>query len=193
MYDVVYKVTSNLSLQSQVCCYEHLSTCIEVSVQLVSGVGVGSEVVKVPHPSRCCDSFAGVSSAQYYCFPQTPPWYQFPFLGHFLPGSLFSAACWPHSCSKPPSPLPSSALIPPFSNYFLNVYCMSGSEHISLLPFKGLIIVFSFEKCYSLRTQVVLYPEQGDWLREFIFTIFLGTLWLSIQLVRFNGERMLKW
>lgn len=70
---------------------------------------------------------------------------------------------------------------------------MSGSEHISLLPFKGLIIFFSFEKFYSLRTQVVLYPEQGDWLREIIFTIFLGTLWLSIQLVRFNGERMLKW
>lgn len=113
---------------------------------------------------------------------------------------LRSFPCWffslqladPHSCCKPPSPLPSLALTLPFSKYCSNICYIPGSKHIFFLFYKDPLLCFgfflSFQIFCPLRTQVVIYFEQGDWLREFTFTIFLGTLWLSTQLVRFKRE-----
>lgn len=136
--------------------------CLSVGAVGLSGGKQGSESFTF---HKIMYSFTGVPSAQ-YCCPLPPCWFQFSFLSHFLADSLFSATCWPLavSCCKLPSPPSSSALTPLFSNSFSNVYCMSGSNHTSLLPYKRWIIFFlSFLKFFPLRTLVVLYPEHGGY------------------------------
>lgn len=65
---------------------------------------------------------------------------------------LRSFPCWffslqladPHSCCKPPSPLPSLALTLPFSKYFSNICYIPGSKHIFFLFYKDPLLCFFF-------------------------------------------------